>query len=99
MDRQYEDGDYMKVFEEDWRHIVCDKEGNLALDLVARELRDYSLLMQCTSMVYNDILNVSKPFANPECIIKAINQVIDEAAEEAREETRQLFKDGSGSGS
>jgi hypothetical protein len=93
MTKEYKDGDHMEVFENDWKHIVCDKKGNLVLELVARELRDYGLLMQSTSTVYEDILNISKPFANPVLVIKAINQVIDEAVEEARKEMRQLYEE------
>jgi hypothetical protein len=89
--REYEEGDYMEVLNESWEHLVCNLDGNLNLELVARELRDYSLLTQCTSEVYENILNVSKPFANPQLIIQAIHQKIDVAREEAREKARQCF--------
>ncbi|OKH45321.1 hypothetical protein NIES2101_26815 [Calothrix sp. HK-06] len=86
MERNYTDGDYMEVFASDWKDVVCDKNGTLDLDKVARELRDYSLLIDCTSLVYDNICNVSAPFTKPEHIIDAIDESIERRAEELLQE-------------
>ena len=89
----YTQGDYLRTFDEDWRDIVCDKNGRLKIDQVARELHDYSLLMHCTSIVYDHIANLSKPFTCPEVIVDAINESIRESAEELVKERYQELLD------
>lgn len=86
MERDYTDGDYMQVFASDWKKIVCDESGNIILDKVACELRDYSVLMQCTSIVYDNICNVSHPFTDPDHILNTINESIEKRAEELLQE-------------
>ncbi len=90
---QYEHGDYMQTFIKEWKEVVCDENGNLILDKVARELKDYSLLMECTSYVYCDIANLSKPFTNPIYILDAINEDIKASAEELVKERYQELLD------
>ncbi|BDA75968.1 hypothetical protein CAL7716_101340 (plasmid) [Calothrix sp. PCC 7716] len=90
MERDYTDGDYMQVLASDWKKIVCDENGNIILGKVARELHDYSLLMQCTSIVYDNICNVSHPFTDPDHILKAIDESIERRAEKLFEEKNQI---------
>lgn len=90
MTRNYSDANYLEVFNDDWKELVCDKNGCLDLDKVARELRDYSLLMQCTSIVYDNICNVSHPFTDPDHILKAIDESIERRAEKLFEEKNQI---------
>ncbi|BAZ18392.1 hypothetical protein NIES4071_102770 (plasmid) [Calothrix sp. NIES-4071] len=90
MERDYTDSDYMQVLASDWKKIVCNENGNIILDKVARELRDYSLLMQCTSFVYDNICNVSHPFTDSDHILKAIDESIERRVEKLFEEKNQI---------
>lgn len=52
--------DYAVTFERDWRELVTD-EHDFDLDKVARELADYTLVMEEASTVYYELAGFSKP--------------------------------------
>lgn len=68
---------YVKNFDLYWRDLIIDKDGNINLDQLMRELSDYSLLMEMISQVYNEFTPYSKPFTRTEVIIDHIEQVIE----------------------
>jgi hypothetical protein len=70
----YTDGDYERTFNEEWKRIVCDKDGNLILEQVMKELHDYSMLMENASLVYNEFTPYSKPHTDPKYVIQAITE-------------------------
>lgn len=58
-----DNGDYMKVYNEFWKGLVTDEQGNLDLDKVARELYDYHIVMGEVGEVYEHVTGgrLSKP--------------------------------------
>ena len=54
------EGDYMKTYLEDWAPIV-EPDGVLNRDQIARELADYSVVMEEASKVYSELAGLSKP--------------------------------------
>jgi hypothetical protein len=52
--------DYMGHYEQFWAAIVAP-DGVLDLDQVARELADYSVVMEEASKVYSELAGLSKP--------------------------------------
>jgi len=76
--------EYEKTFENFWRDLVCKKDGNLDVDLVKRELHDYSMVMGEVSKVYMHITGgrISKP-----------NTMAHEVIDEADRNYKEAFED------
>lgn len=53
--------DYAIQFEQFWRNLITDNRGNLNEDKIARELSDYSDIMDEVSKVYSELAGLSKP--------------------------------------
>jgi len=49
--------DYEQVWENFWKEIVVDDDGNINLDQVKRELSDFKMLMSSTSEIIGEITN------------------------------------------
>lgn len=47
--------EYKQVFDDFWKEIVCDENGNLKLDQVQRELFDYWVAIQNVPKVYCEL--------------------------------------------
>jgi cupin superfamily acireductone dioxygenase involved in methionine salvage len=85
--------DYLKVYEEFWKHIIQDDKGNLNLDQVKRELSDYSFLMKQASEVYCEFANLSKTNHHANTIINEINKRMINK-EYALEDLLEMAEDG-----
>lgn len=84
--------DYMKKYDDFWKELV-EKNGEIDRDAVARELFDYSMLIDNTSKVFDDITGgaISKPNTlASEVLIEAQRVSQMEAEEYAAEETSDL---------
>lgn len=70
------DNDVNQVFEEFWRPLLCDGDGNIDLEAVKLELYDYRIVLQEVSKVYDHITNgkFSKPNTAHEYIIDAVEE-------------------------
>jgi hypothetical protein len=77
--------DYMQSFDTYWRDIVCDPDGSLNLDKVARELADALTLQNSLTEVYSAVSNgaVSKPFTLPSVVIGLHEEACMREADEA----------------
>lgn len=66
--------DYKQDYEMFWKDIV-EKDGEVDLDQVKKELYDYHLLMREVTKVYSELTNslFSKPHTRAELIIDTIN--------------------------
>lgn len=64
--------DYEKNYEEFWKEIIEDKNGNVNLDQVKRELYDYQNMLDQVPQVYIEIANVSKPNTRASYIISEL---------------------------
>ena len=64
---------YEKVYQEFWKSIVEDSDGNIDLEQIKKELADYRDLMREVTKVYSELTNFSKPFTRAEYIINAVN--------------------------
>lgn len=62
--------DYMIEFDRDWRHLVTDEHGNLDVDKIARELSDFSRVMDNASRVYEELSGLSKPLTDPAYVLQ-----------------------------
>ncbi|MBW4598966.1 MAG: hypothetical protein KME29_04960 [Calothrix sp. FI2-JRJ7] len=86
MQNKYAESDYMGVFEKEWKRLVCDEGGNLILDKVARELHDYSLLMENCTNVLQEYTFLSKPFTRADYVVEKIDEIIERRVQERLEE-------------
>lgn len=85
--------DYMVKFDEFWRGLVCDEAtGELVLDKVARELHDYSMVMDGATEVYMAVANLSKPNTAPHHVIAAHEQRVSEAHWEGAVEALEALR-------
>lgn len=73
--------DYMQEYESFWREIVERPDGTLKRDQVARELADYSRLIQRAQEVYLAVTGerIGKVETMPAPIIEIVNERIDAA--------------------
>lgn len=71
--------DYMVKFDDVWRNLVCDGSGELVVDKVARELFDYSTVMDGATEVYMAVANLSKPNTAPHHVIAAHEREVSRA--------------------
>lgn len=78
-----------EVFDDFWRDIVCDGEGNLDPERVKAELFDFHFVIGSVSAVYDSLTSgrLSKPNYTPDVVINQVNELqereLTEAAEEA----------------
>lgn len=85
--------DHMEEFRDFWQPLVCDGDGTLELDKVARELADLLWLGRAISVVYAHVTGgcASKPFTLPDVITQlADEEVMRQVALEVRDEMRAL---------
>lgn len=68
--------DYMATFNEFWRELVTDDTGQLDLDKVARELADYSLLLDEVPKAYDEVTGgqLSKPNTAAHHVVAAADE-------------------------
>jgi hypothetical protein len=65
--------DYMETYESFWADLVETGDGALNKDAVARELSDYSFLMDQVTTVYSELADLSKPNYHAHAILGVIN--------------------------
>ena len=72
--------DYKQEFNDFWKGIVCDKDGNLILDQVMRELSDYSNLIENATIVYDHATGgkISKVNTDPDVVCSVIDDYMNE---------------------
>lgn len=61
--------DYMVKYWACWADHVEVPFGQLDRDAVARELSDFSMVMDCASAVFNELADLSKPHTRPDVIL------------------------------
>ena len=85
---QTETRDYKKDWEDFWKEIVTDEDGNVDLDQIQKELSDYSYMLEEVPKVYCAITNntLSKPFYKAETVITMAQDI-------QTEEYKDWFKD------
>lgn len=68
--------DYQKEWEDFWKDICTDDNGNLNLDQVKRELSDYSFILEQLPTIYCHITGdtLSKPFYDAKTIINLADE-------------------------
>lgn len=65
---------YEEIYQEFWKSIIEDKDGNIDIEQVKKELADYKMLLEEVPKVYNELTGFSKPHTRAEVIIDAINE-------------------------
>lgn len=80
--------DYEQTFEEFWKDLVTDSDGNLDPDAVKRELHDFHALMGNVTEVYVHVTGgrISKPLTEPFEVNGEADNRLEEARQEAAEE-------------
>ncbi len=61
---------YMVLYWQHWASVIEAPCGSIDRDAVARELADYDALMACTSTVYGELADLSKPTTDPAYILE-----------------------------
>ena len=63
--------DYEQTYEDFWKAIVENPDGNLNLDKLKRELHDFKTLVRNVSLVYDHVTGgrISKPMTDPGVVI------------------------------
>jgi hypothetical protein len=76
--------DYEQTYDEFWKDIVEDGNGNLNIDQIKRELHDFRLVMKNTSKIYDQLTfgRYSKPLTRPEYIISTVEEIYSQRDEE-----------------
>ncbi|MFS0560482.1 hypothetical protein AB1K91_07055 [Terribacillus sp. 179-K 1B1 HS] len=68
--------DYQKVYEEQWKSIVEDHEGNLQKKQIQKQLAAYSALIENVSYVYGMLTPQRKVDEDPMIIIDYVNDTM-----------------------
>ena len=86
---------YEEVYEEFWRDIIELPGGNLNLDQIKRELRDYSVFMGFAARVYNHVTGgkISKINTLPDVVITEADAYYHECCEDDKAEMKELEKE------
>ncbi|WP_162878617.1 hypothetical protein [Peribacillus butanolivorans] len=100
--------EYGKIYEDFWKDIVTDAEGNLDVEQVKRELHDYKIMLDNVPTVYDELAGLSKPLTHAQAVIDAarekqsnyardiylsdIEDMVDEEGKVDIEELRLYFK-------
>ena len=100
--------EYGKIYDEFWKSIVTDSEGNLDVEQVKRELHDYKIMLDNVPTVYDELAGLSKPLTHAQAVIDAarekqsnyardvylsdIEDMVDEEGKVDIEELRSYFK-------
>lgn len=74
----WKNGDYKRVWEEDWKEICTIDDGTLNLDQIQRELYDYSFMLDQVPTVYCEVAGLSKPNTYASAIIGEYENRINE---------------------
>lgn len=65
--------DYKEVYQNFWKDIVEDKNGELILDQVQRELADYRILLNEAPKVYEEVSGLTQPLTKASAVIASLN--------------------------
>ena len=63
--------DVEQVYQDFWKEIICDKDGNIDIEKVKNELCDYYIMLQEVPKVYIEITDglLSKPLYDAEIVL------------------------------
>ena len=63
--------DVEQVYQDFWKEIICDKYGNIDMEQVKNELRDYYKMLQEVPKVYCEVTGgmLSKPLYDAETVL------------------------------
>lgn len=89
-----EDKDYMQVYKEHWKELVAPN-GELVLDLVARELYDYGVLLDSVPGVYMHVTGdrISKPHTLSGAVISEADDYSTKLFNEQMVDELKIIKD------
>lgn len=75
--------DYQEDYENYWKDIIEDENGEINKDALMRELFDYSVVMDEVPKVYLELTGgkISKPNTRSEAVIEAIENHFDGLAD------------------
>ncbi|SNZ10012.1 hypothetical protein SAMN05421503_1466 [Terribacillus aidingensis] len=68
--------DYQKHYNEFWKQIIEDSNGNVRMDQLMRELSEYSDIMKNATYVYSSLTPVSKFNTDPTYIVNYVNDTM-----------------------
>lgn len=88
------DIDYEKVYEEFWKGIVEDENGNLNIDQVKRELSDFKFIIDQLPYIYCEVTGnrLSKHMYPASSVISAFNSHLEDLREEWERELQEEQK-------
>jgi hypothetical protein len=91
--------DYEETYAKNWQHLVETPDGTLNRDQVMRELHDFTTVMHCASMVFEELAGFSKPNTDPKYVIEyAERQYNERYADYLCERAYELVADGTDTG-
>ena len=63
--------DVERVYQDFWKEIICDKDGNIDIEQVKKELCDYYKMLQEVPKVYCEVTDgiLSKPLYDAETVL------------------------------
>lgn len=63
--------DVEQVYQDFWKEIICDKDGNINIEKVKNELHDYYIMLEEVPKVYSEITDglLSKPLYDAEIVL------------------------------
>lgn len=65
-----------KIYQDFWKSIICDKEGNTDIEQVKKELCDFYKVIQEVPKVYSEVTGglLSKPLYDASVVIQVFNE-------------------------
>lgn len=69
----------MKVYEDFWKPIICNEDGTINEEQLAKELFDFHESISNVAVAYNHVAGVSKITTDPGFIMDAYDKAIAKA--------------------
>lgn len=63
--------DVEQIYQDFWKEIICDKDGNIDIEKVKNELHDYYIMLEEVPKVYSEITDgiLSNPLYDAETVL------------------------------